>query len=75
VAGASALLAQFHPLWGVAETRLWLQTSSTNFVGPLPNGARAGDFGTGALNVGAALAPDLVPGPNQTPDPETVRQH
>lgn len=71
-AGAAALLAEKHPHWDLftLETRLQGTTSALKSA---PAGASVRQFGAGVLNVGAALAPDFVPGPNQTPEPEEIR--
>jgi subtilisin family serine protease len=78
VTGAAALLAEVHPAWGEAEMLLRLKGTTDPIAAPAPNGADitpGRDFGAGALDVGAALAPDFVPGPNQNPDPEDIRPH
>lgn len=71
-AGAAALLAEKHPHWDLftMETRLQFTASAMRSA---PAGASIRQFGAGVLNVGAALAPDFVPGPNQTPEPEEIR--
>ena len=76
VTGAAALLAQLHPTWTMLEIAARLQGTSTAIVAPAPNGADiTRDFGSGTLNIGAALAPDFVPGPNQNPGGEDIRPH
>ena len=76
VTGAAALLAQSHPAWGHDEMEARLTgTSRTIPIATLPIGAQQRDFGSGALDIGAALAPDFVPGPNQTPAGEDIRPH
>ena len=78
VAGAAALLAQVHPTWTLLEMDARL-TGTAKPITSVPTGAvppaQIRDFGRGTLDVGAALAPDFVPVPNQTPVPETIRPH
>jgi len=78
VTGTAALLAEKHPEWGLAamEARLVatckaLKSVPTNTL----NQPAIRDFGAGALDVGAALSPDFVPGPNRDPGGETIRPH
>ena len=80
VTGAAALLAQLHPTWTSTDVELRLQGACKALtavpVNPDPTmQAQARDFGAGALDVGAALAPDFVPGANQPPVPVTDRKH
>lgn len=74
VAGAAALLAQVHPSWTLLEMETRL-TSTTKAIPDLSATVSAREFGSGALDVGAALAPDFVPSPNQTPGAEEIRPH
>ncbi len=73
VAGAAALLAQVHPNWSLVETQTRLEDTAAS-IGSVPAGASKNQFGKGALDVGAALAPDFtlnpVPGVN-----EDIRPH
>ena len=80
VTGAAALLAEIHPAWSLEDMTARLQSTCNAItsvpVNPDPSKqAQIRDFGSGALDVGAALAPDFGTGPNQTPGPETVRPH
>lgn len=73
VAGTAALLAEKHPAWTMDETLIRLENTARTVTG-LPASANRRDFGAGALDVGAALAPDFtlnpVPGVN-----EDIRPH
>ncbi len=74
VAGAAALLAEKHPEWMLIDMEGRLQ-GTVSALKSAPPGAAIRQFGSGLLNVGAALAPDFVAGPNQTPAPEEIRPH
>jgi minor extracellular protease Epr len=69
VAGTCALLAELHPGWTHSE--MLARIAST--AGPINAGGRA--FGAGALNVGAALAPDESSIASDPLPVEEVRPH
>lgn len=71
-AGAAALLAEKHPDWHLFQMEVRLQ-GTASAIKNVPAGAAAREFGAGVLNVGAALAPDFVPLPNQDPPAEEIR--
>ncbi len=80
VAGTAALLAELHPSWAKLEMEARLASTCQPItrvpINPDPTlQTQPRDFGPGTLDVGAALAPDFVPGPNQNPDPEGIRPH
>ena len=59
VAGAAALLAEKHPEWIMDQMEIRLGNTARRIT--VPN---AKNFGDGALDVGAALAPDASTNPN-----------
>jgi subtilisin family serine protease len=63
VAGTAALLIEKHPNWGLAQTEARIQGTCRPLLS-VPTGATKSQFGAGALDVGAALAPDFVLNPN-----------
>lgn len=69
VAGAAALLIEKHPLW----TMLEVENRLGNTAAPV-TGVNSKKFGAGALNVGAALAPDFTLNPNPGYN-EDIRPH
>ena len=71
VAGAAALLAEKHPQWTLLETEARLDATA-RVITSVPAGASKGQFGSGALDIGAALAPDFALTP-ETGGNETIR--
>ncbi len=67
VAGTAALLAELHPDWPQRLMMLRIMGSAM----PLANGN--GEFGAGALDAGAALAPDRRPHVDDDPTPLSTR--
>lgn len=77
IAGAAALLAEVHPMWTMIDFEARIQATARPIAG-VPAGdpsspPKARDYGAGMLDIAAALRPDFVAGPNQTPAPEDIR--
>lgn len=67
VSGTLALLAEVHPNWSLSEMLQRLDDTTR------PVTAMADQFGAGALDAGAALAPDRRSHVDDVPPPETIR--
>ncbi|HEY6196275.1 MAG TPA: S8 family serine peptidase [Candidatus Eisenbacteria bacterium] len=69
VAGTAALLAEVHPAWALTQMLHRIEQTA----GPLRGDAD--HFGAGALDTGAALAPDRRSHADDEPTPEALRPH
>ena len=69
VAGTAALLAEVHPTWTLAQMLQRIEDTAGRVRD------QAEDFGAGALNAGAALAPDRRSHVDDVPASEVLRPH
>lgn len=67
VTGTVALLAEMHPSWDLRAMMTRLALTAMPVIGD------NGDFGAGALDAGAALAPDMRSRIDDVPPPEEIR--
>ena len=69
VAGTAALLAELHPTWTLSDVLERIEDTTRPVFGADE------DFGAGALDAGAALAPDWRSRADDVPAPEVLRRH
>ena len=69
VAGTAALIAEMHPTWTLSQVMRRIEDTAR------PVKEQGEDFGAGALDAGAALAPDRRSHADDDPVPDVLRPH